>query len=31
MSKGIVCLIAILLTSVAAYCTYFGWATSEVT
>jgi len=29
MNKGIICLIAILLTSVMAYCAYFGWATAK--
>ena len=32
MNKGIICLVAILLTSVAAYCAYcayFGWATAK--
>ena len=29
MNKGIICLVAILLTAVAAYCAYFGWATSN--
>ena len=29
MNKGIICLVAILLSSVAAYCAYFGWATAQ--
>ena len=29
MNKGIICLVAILLSAVAAYCAYFGWATSK--
>ena len=28
MNKGIICLTAILLTSVVAYCAYFEWATA---